>query len=180
MSVITPSETVIRGAERRDLDRVVSVLRAANAEFERALPQRFFRAYLANVLDVRSRLEYSQLIVAEHGSRMVGTIALYPDASREGWGWPPHWTGIRAVAVEPGSRGLGIGRQLAQECIDRSRSLGAPAVCLHTGDFMDAAMVMYERLGFRRVPEFDRDAAELVESMAGEQRVAALAYRLDL
>lgn len=180
MSVTTPAETIVREAEQRDLDRVVAVLRAANAEFELVLPPAFYRAYLANVLDVRSRLQDSQLLVAERDERIVGAITLYPNASREGWGWPPEWTGIRAVAVEPRSRGLGIGRRLAQDCIDRSRSLGAPAVCLHTGDFMEAAMAMYERLGFRRVPEFDRAAADLFEADAADRRIAALAYRLDL
>ena len=58
--------------------------------------------------------------------------------------------------------------------------LGAPTVCLHTAPFMAAAIRMYESLAFRRAPEFDRDAGEMVQSAAIESRIPALAYRLDL
>jgi ribosomal protein S18 acetylase RimI-like enzyme len=182
MSMTIHSRIVVREAEERDLGSVVEVLGAANAEFELSLPPPFYRAYLANVLDVRSRLDESQLFVAEQseGGRIVGAITLYPEASKEGWGWPSDWTGIRAAAVEPSARGLGIGRRLAQQCIERSRALAAPTMGLHTAPFMEAAIRMYESLGFRRASEFDRDAGEMVESAAIEPRIPALAYRLDL
>src|SRR5881392_2697976 len=144
MSMTAASTILIRDALKPDLGSVVSVLRAANAEFETVLPAPFYRAYLANVLDVGGRLGISQLLVAEHHERIVGAVTLYPNASDEGWGWPPHWTGIKAVGVEPSARGLGIGRRLAQECVDRSAALGAEAVCLHTASFMQAAIALYE------------------------------------
>jgi ribosomal protein S18 acetylase RimI-like enzyme len=172
--------TVVREAAAPDLEGVVSVLQAANREFEHLVPPAFFRAYMAEVLDIQSRLQDGHLLVAEHSRQIVGTITLYPDASREGWGWPSEWAGIRAVAVEPSMRGLGIGRQLAEACIERSRALGAEAACLHTASFMQAASAMYERLGFRRLPEFDRDAAAMFAAGAIEPPITALAYRLDL
>ena len=107
MVMAAHSRVVVREAEVPDLDRVVEVLRAANAEFEEVLPPAFYRAYLANVVDVRSRLAESQLLLAEREERIVAAITLYPDATAEGWGWPRHWTGIRAVGVEPSARGLG-------------------------------------------------------------------------
>jgi predicted N-acetyltransferase YhbS len=174
------SATHVRDAQGPDLDSVRSVLRAANREFEALLPSAFYRAYLADVLDIESRFEDTQLLVAAQAGGIVGTITLYPDASREGWGWPSHWTGIRAVAVDPPARGFGIGHQLAQACIDRSRALGAQAVCLHTASFMRAATAMYQRIGFRRVPELDGDAAEMFGVGVIDPRIDALAYRLDL
>ena len=172
---------VIRKAEERDLDSVVRVMRDANAEFGSILPRAFYAAYLANVLDVRSRLSESQLFVAEQPEgAIVGAITLYPDASSQGWGWPSGWAGIRAVAVEPSARGLGIGRRLAERCIEHSRKLAAPTVCLHTAPFMKAAIRMYESLGFRRASEFDGDAGEMVTSPRIEPQIPALAYRLDL
>jgi predicted N-acetyltransferase YhbS len=179
--ITTHSRIAVREAGERDLDRVVSVLRAANAEYEPLLPPAFYHAYLANVLDVRRRIGESQLLLAEDGAgRIVGTITLYPDAAKEGWGWPPGWAGIRALAVEPSARGLGIGRRLAEACIQRSRVLGAPTVCLHTAPFMKAATRMYERVGFHRAPDFDADAGEMVESAPIAPRIPALGYRLDL
>jgi ribosomal protein S18 acetylase RimI-like enzyme len=173
-------ETLVRDAAERDLDSVASVLLAANREFEAVLPGAFYRAYLANVLDVRPRFRDAQLLVAERDGRVVGAITLYPDASREGWGWPPVWAGIRAVGVEPEVRGLGIGRELAGACIERSRSAGARAVCLHTASFMGAAVAMYEGIGFRRAPDFDSDAGELFGVPPMVPPIAALAYRIEL
>ena len=98
MSMTTSAEAIVRRAGERDLDAVVGVLRAANAEFEQGLPAPFYRAYLANVLDVRSRLHESELLVAARpDGQVVGAITLDPRASDEGWGWPPGCTGIRVV-----------------------------------------------------------------------------------
>jgi ribosomal protein S18 acetylase RimI-like enzyme len=173
---------VVREAEEHDLAHVLEVLRAANAEFEAVLPPAFYRAYLANVLDVRSRLGESQLFIAEQstGGGIVGAITLYPDASRQGWGWPSQWAGIRTVAVEPSARRLGVGRRLTEACIERAGLLGVPTACLHTAPFMQAAIRMYETLGFRRAPEWDGDAGVMVGSPATETRIPALAHRLDL
>jgi ribosomal protein S18 acetylase RimI-like enzyme len=181
VTMATSAEVVVRRAGEGDLETVVGVLHSANAEFENVLPPGFYRAYLANVLDVQSRLDTSELFVAGRADgHVVGAITLYPRAADEGWGWPAEWTGIRAVGVEPPARGLGVGRSLAEACIRRSRDLGAEAVCLHTASFMQAAMAMYESIGFYRVPEFDRDAGELVKATVDEPEVRALAYKLDL
>ena len=53
-------------------------------------------------------------------------------------------------------------------------------MCLHTAAFMQAAMAMYEGVGFRRAPEFDRNAGELFGLRALQPPIAALAYWLDL
>jgi ribosomal protein S18 acetylase RimI-like enzyme len=177
----TSAEVVVRRASEGDLESVVGVLRSANTEFEQVLPSGFYRAYLANLLDLESRLEDSELFVAgQPEGRVVGAITLYPRASDEGWGWPAEWSGIRAVAVEPSARGLDVGRRLAEACIHRSVELDAHAVCLHTASFMQAAMAMYESVGFRRVPEFDRDAPGLFNVTADGPDLRALAYKLDL
>lgn len=180
MPAVSKPATLVREARQPDLDGVLSVLYAANVQFASVLPDAFYRAYMANVLDARSRMADARLFVAEHGGRIVGTISLYPDASREGWGWPAHWAGIRAVAVTPAARGLGIGRRLAQHCVDISRTDGAEAACLHTAAFMDAAIGLYESLGFRRRPEFDRVADALFAAGESGSPITALAYCLDL
>jgi ribosomal protein S18 acetylase RimI-like enzyme len=182
MMLTMSAEVVIREATERDLEQVVRVLHAANAEFEATLPAPFYRAYLANVLDVRGRLDESELFVAERANEgdVVATITFYPKASDEGWGWPPNWTGIRAVAVRPSERGLGIGKRLAETCIARSRELGADAVALHTASFMQAAMRLYESVGFRRAPAFDRDAGALFGLPHLDPPITALAYTLEL
>lgn len=178
----TSAEVIVRAATERDLGHVVGVLRAANAEFESVLPPPFYSAYLADVLDVRRRFHESELFVAERpaNGEIVGAITLYPRASDEGWGWPSGCTGIRAMAVRPSERGLGLGRRLADACVERSRDFGAEAVVLHTASFMKAAMALYEKVGYQRAPEFDRDAFALFGAAPSEVPITALAYRLEL
>lgn len=161
MPLLSKPMTVVRPADPSELDPIIEVLRAANTEFADALPAAVYAAYLANVLDIHSRLVVSELLVAELEGRIAGTITLYPNASHEGWDWPSHWAGIRAIAVAPHARGRGIGRQLAQAAIARAQALDQAAVCLHTAHFMRAAVPLYESLGFQRCPEYDQDVSTL-------------------
>jgi ribosomal protein S18 acetylase RimI-like enzyme len=174
------AEITVRDASDDDFQAVASVLRAANREFAPMAPSGWYRSYLAAVLDIGGRAANAQVLIAEYRSRIVGTITLYPDASQQGWGWPEAWAGIRAVGVEPPARRRGIGRLLTEECISRAGALGAEAVCLHTAPFMPAATAMYESVGFRRAPRFDRDAAELLGAPGSTRPILALAYQLDL
>jgi ribosomal protein S18 acetylase RimI-like enzyme len=174
---------LIRSAVPSDLDAVGDVLRMANAEFAAQLPEPFFDAFLENVLDLDGRREHSELYVAadeRDDNRIVGAITFYPDASREGWGWPSAWAGIRAAAVSPAARRQRIGEELARRCIDEAHRRGARAVCLHTAPLMRSAIAMYEKLGFRRIPRFDADSTTLFPSPSPTSTFTALAYRLDL
>jgi GNAT superfamily N-acetyltransferase len=138
-----------------------------------------FGRYLTDILDVESRAGTGEVLVAEHGGRVVGTVTYYPDATDEGFGWPAGWAGLRALGVEPRARGLGIGRALLEACLERAVAAGAPVICLHTAEFMPAAVAIYEAAGFRRDPDNDFDAAGRL-GLEGVRPVPILAYRLDL
>jgi GNAT superfamily N-acetyltransferase len=170
--------TIVRKAESSELEAVVEVLQTANNEFADTLPSAVYAAYLANVLDVHGRLAVSELLVAELDGQIAGTITLYPDASHEGWDWPSHWAGLRAIAVAPHARGRGIGRQLALAAIARVRELDRAAVCLHTAPFMRAAVPLYESLGFRRCPEYDQDVSTLFGLNPAGDPLLAIGYCL--
>lgn len=180
MPLLSRPLAIVRHAEPSELDAVIEVLRAANTEFADSLPSSVYSAYLANVLDVRSRLAVSELLVAELDGRIAGTITVYPDASHEGWDWPYHWGGIRAIAVAPHARGHGIGRQLAEAAIARVRELDKAAVCLHTAHFMRAAVPLYESLGFRRLPVYDQDVSSLFGVDSAGDPMLAIGYWLPL
>ena len=96
-------------------------------------------------------------IVAEVDSEIAGAVTYYRNASAEGLGWPRRWAGVRALAVDPAYRGLGVARLLMRTCIDRAVAAGAPVVCLHTASFMPAAVGLYEAVDLRRAPDYDID-----------------------
>ncbi len=131
-------------------------MRDAYLEYGKSFPPEHWKSYLENIMDVRSRLGISELIVAELNGRMAGAVTLYLDASRSSQeGWPRSWAGIRLLAVYPAYRGRGIGRALIEECIQRCRELKITTIGLHTAGIMNIARQMYERMGFARVPEHD-------------------------
>jgi hypothetical protein len=66
-----------------------------------------------------------------------------------------------------------------QACLERARAAGAAVLCLHTADFMTAAVAMYLGMGFRRVPSFDFDAPGHLRPGSGRP-VRVIAFRLDL
>jgi predicted N-acetyltransferase YhbS/quercetin dioxygenase-like cupin family protein len=179
MSSLSLTGAGVRVAGPSDLPAARRVLLAAYQEYAATLPPAVFGRYLTDILDVESRAGTGEVLVAEHGGRVVGTVTFYPDAGQEGLGWPAGWAGLRALGVEPRARGLGIGQALLGACLERARAAGAPVICLHTAEFMTAAVAIYEATGFRRDPAHDFDAASRL-ALGGVRPVPILAYRLDL
>jgi GNAT superfamily N-acetyltransferase len=177
-----PGAVAVREAEAAEHRAVRGVLAAAYRQFDAVLPPAMFERYLADLLDLDARSDTSRLLVAEQAGRIVGTVTFFEDARNEGdFGWPAGWAGLRALGVDPAARGRGIGRVLMEACRDRARAAGATVLCLHTAEFMTAAVVLYEAMGFRRVPSFDFDVARFLDpDLDGGRSVQVIAYRLDL
>lgn len=169
------AEITIRAGTETDIDGASQVLRAAYEQFKEPMLDRF-DIYIADVVDVRSRWETSDLLVATSGERIIGCVHYYPDASRAEYPadaipFPSEWAAIRLLAVDPGHRARGVGRLLTQACLERAQAQAIPTIGLHTTRFMDLAQAMYERMGFQRIPAYDFHPTP---------RIAVLAYRLDL
>ena len=172
MSHTNQGPSNVRDAGVEDLDQVSLLIRDAYLEYQANFSPEVWEGYARDIMDVRSRLDTSELIVAENSGRLVGAVTFYPNTSpSDQGGWPAGWTGIRLLAVHPDARGMGIGRALMDECLRRSRLLSATALGLHTTELMGIARGMYERMGFVRVPEYDFQAGP---------EVVVLGYRLDL
>jgi ribosomal protein S18 acetylase RimI-like enzyme len=88
-------------------------------------------------------------------SRILGTVMLQP--------WPHAGqvvTGqdeaeIRALAVRPEAQGRGTGGALLRAVIERAAQRGVRHLVLLTQPDMVAAQRLYERAGFRRLPDRD-------------------------
>ena len=175
----TMSRCTIRRAIREDLDTVRHVIERANEQFRGAVgvPEGFFGSYLASAMDVHGRARDGDVLVAELDGRIVGSITFYLDANDEGAPstFPPDTAGIRATAVDPTARGLGIGRALVEACLQRATDAGATSIALHTAEFMQAAIVLYERAGFRRSPAYDFRTSLFFPSEPDDD-VLAIAY----
>lgn len=113
-------------------------------------------------------------IVAEIDGKIVGSVVLFPaktDAYRglvEEMDYPE----IRMLAVTPEARGKGLGTALISECVRRTKAKGFNSIGLHTGEFMEKAIQLYEYLGFERLPQFDFQPAD--------DGIIVKAYRLQI
>jgi ribosomal protein S18 acetylase RimI-like enzyme len=149
------------------LDNVSLLLKDAYQQYENIIHPEAWKSYLEDIMDVRSRLGKSDLIIAELNHRLAGAVTLYLDGSHSfPEAWPRGWAVVRLLAVHPEYRGQDIGRALMEECIHRCHQAKVAAIGLHTAEVMNVARQMYERMGFVRMPESDFHPAPDVTAMA--------------
>ena len=112
--------------------------------------------YAATLRDVAGRTETAEVIVAADGEgRILGGVTFVPGlgplAEFEG----ADESGMRMLAVDPELQGRGIGRLLAEACIERAQATGRSRLVLHTTGSMAAAPRLYRGRGFSRTPGRD-------------------------
>jgi ribosomal protein S18 acetylase RimI-like enzyme len=177
------SGLVVRDARPNELDAVASLLAEVYSEYRPRFPADVWELYLGEIVDIRGRLADSALIVAEGDAGLVGTVGFYREASLSPLErWPTGWASIRTLAVRDKARRRGFGEALGLECIRRAKAQRALAIGLHTASFMTVATRLYERLGFRRAPDFDIEIGEMFAGrpLPPDASWQAQAFRLDL
>lgn len=94
------------------------------------------------------RAEHSQLWVAEVDGIPVGCGGVYPTKGLE--------SGCAELVkyyLAEKSRGLGIGRQLMEKCIQSAREMGYEKLYLESMPHFSKAVRIYEKLGFRKLDQ---------------------------
>ena len=179
MQAVAPIDLLIRRATEADISALKGVLARANESFRGLVGEGLFASYLASAMNVERRLAEGDVLAVELHERIVGTITFYRDARDEGMPvrFPEGTAGIRATAVDPSARGLGIGRAMVEACIARAAEAGAIGVGLHTATFMKAAVTTYERCGFARVPHYDFEWSQFFPGGPGEAEQATAYLR---
>lgn len=86
------------------------------------------------------------LLLARAGAQVCGCIALgrLSETVCE----------VRTLYVRPDCRGLGVGKQLAQACLEEARRLGYRFARLDTLGFMHSAQSLYRSLGFYAIEPY--------------------------
>jgi len=170
---------LVRAAVPADYPAIREVVIAAYRQYADLIPPDIFSSYLADVLDLDTHARHGRLIVIEADERVCAFGAFYPDASVQGVGLPAGWASGRALAVHPAARGIGAAPALMAAGERLAREAGAPVLAFHTVSFMTGAIALYERLGYRRAPEFDYDWAAF-RSRSAATPITAFAFLRDL
>lgn len=112
-------------------------------------------AYEPVLRDVAGRAAEATVLVAHDGPELLGTVTVAtqggPYAEQAG----PGEAVVRMLVTTPAGRGRGVGAALVQACLDAARADGCTRVRLSTQPGMASAHRLYERFGFRRVPQDD-------------------------
>ena len=140
-------DILLRPATREDLPSIVRLLAddelgSRREKYEEPLPQYYLAAFEQIVGNPNH-----QLIVAESDGKVIGTLHLMflPSISFQG--------GLRAqvesVRVDKECRNLGIGSQMMEWTIERTRQRGAHVIQLTSHLSRKDAHRFYEKLGFK-------------------------------
>jgi len=85
-----------------------------------------------------------QIFVALDGGDVVGVCAAIPHGSDA--------IELAKLAVTPAAQGRGVGRRLVEACVAFARDRGARRVELVSSSRLQAALKLYESMGFERGP----------------------------
>ena len=121
-------EILIRDAAASDLDALEGLEKAC---FSDPWSREVFAAQLPD--------ERHEFLVAECGGRLLGYVTMMCVLD-EG--------DISNVAVEPGARRNGIGRELVSEMLRRAERRSLAAVMLEVREHNEAAIALYDEAGF--------------------------------
>jgi ribosomal protein S18 acetylase RimI-like enzyme len=114
--------------------------------------------YVPELRDVARRVREAVVFAAldEADGTPLGCVTYVPGPDNA---WAEHLrageASIRMLAVDPAAQRRGVGTALVEACLVRARADGRRAVFLHSLPVMTGAQRVYDRLGFRRVPERD-------------------------
>jgi putative acetyltransferase len=131
----------VRRAGPDDAPVIAAVLYASFVEFEALYTKGGFAATAPGAEQVLTRMREGPVWVALREGVVLGTVAaVVRDAS----------VYVRGMAVLPAARGSGAGVALLQCVEDWALSQSCRRLFLSTTPFLDSAIRLYERSGFRR------------------------------
>jgi ribosomal protein S18 acetylase RimI-like enzyme len=144
----------IRDARPEEYDDAGRVTALAYREFV-GPDDAAWREYLERIADVASRAPVAHVLVAVDDGRIVGSATVEVEQRIEDED-PPlarDEVSVRMLGVDPQARRRGIARALLAEVETIARRSGRSRITLGTTARMHAARSMYERLGYRRLPD---------------------------
>lgn len=136
----------IRPARRDDLRAIITLLvddplGKTRERLEDPLPEEYGRAF--DAMEAQGGNAY---LLAERDGTVIGCqqLTFIPGISRSGM----TRANVEGVRIAAAARGLGLGKTLMRDAIDRARDAGCKLVQLTTDERREDARRFYEGLGF--------------------------------
>lgn len=134
---------IIRTIKKEDNQAVAQLIRSVFDEME--IPK-VGTAYEDPCLDLMFE-EYNKpqsvYLVVENEGKIVGSAGIAPLENGD-----PKVCELQKMYFLPETRGLGIGSQMMEKCLQEARSFGFEKCYIETMPFMHAAQKLYKKSGF--------------------------------
>src|SRR5262249_12537755 len=143
-AVNAATQVHVRRATVEDASAVASLLKKAFIEYEPLYTKEGYAATTPKRDAILIRMQEGPLWVALYGGQIVGTVS----AVRKKTGLY-----VRRMAVLPAARGLGIGERLLEQIEGFALEDSCERLFLSTTPFLNRAIRLYERFGFRFIDD---------------------------
>lgn len=134
----------IRLATPGDFSLVADLMHESFLEFRSSYTDEAFAATTPNSVQLESRMKEGPVWIALSNDAIVGTVSVVPQGDT---------LYIRGMAVMPKARRLGVGKLLLKQAERFASAQGCKRLTLSTTPFLESAIRLYERSGFRRTGE---------------------------
>ena len=138
----------VKLAGPNDASAITAVLLEAFIEFKPLYTNRGFAATTPDAQEVLVRLEEGPVWVAVSDDEIVGTASAVLKSES---------LYVRGMAVLPAKRGRRIGESLLEQIESYANEYDCRRLFLSTTPFLDRAIRLYERFGFRRTEQGPSD-----------------------
>ncbi|PWU01909.1 MAG: GNAT family N-acetyltransferase [Bacteroidetes bacterium] len=166
--MIKSMEFTIRNANEFEFEKIGKLMVDVYSQldgFPRPSEQPAYYQMLQNIGEFSKKPLTELLISVSADSEILGAVVYFGDMKYYGSGGSAtkeqNAAGFRLLAVSPETRGLGIGRMLVLECIEKARRQNLSQVIIHSTQAMQTAWKMYVKLGFKRSQDLDFMQGEL-------------------
>lgn len=134
----------IRPIQPADNPLLARIIRNALSEFGANKPGTVFYDPTTDALFELFQQPGSFYLVAENGDSLLGGAGIFPSP-----GLPEGVCELVKMYLDPAARGMGLGRTLIQQCLDKAAAIGYKQVYLETMPELRKAVSVYEKFGFR-------------------------------
>lgn len=158
----------IRNAKPEEFDAIGKLMVQAYSTLEGFLKVDEHPEYyktLASIGALTNKPDTELIVAVSPSGDPEGAVVFFRDMAQYGSGGTAtqekNSAGFRFLAVGDAARGLGLGKLLTHECINRAKQIGRKQLIIHTTMAMLNAWKMYEKIGFKRSEDLDFKQGEL-------------------
>jgi putative acetyltransferase len=134
---------VIRKIARDDNKELAIIIRTSLAEFGANKPGTVYYDDTTDHLYELFQQPGSTYFVAEQNGEIIGGAGIYPSE-----GLPANTCELVKMYLKSSARGLGLGKQLIEQCLDFAKAFGYNQVYIETMPELRKAVTVYEKFGF--------------------------------